>query len=298
MKKLQTLIIVSLLAFLVMLSGCFPKSLVWSPDGSYAAFFTKDGDLYFTDHQGRLSDKLCDNVFRIAWLNDSQSIMLETVTECTSWQQLTQKASPELTQQIKNNSAYFINLTDPTLWQDLQNRYTLDSNMIAGIKLYLRDQKATEISPQLKDSLTGNVKFNCYSIEFARWQGGSLNIEKVLCQFTIPVWDIAISPDNNKAAFTLLDLNDNSPAGSSLWVMHLPTGSIRLIAENNALFPDWTADSSALVYTARANKGKGDDIFIGNLQIVKWQSADVINSDIEVNTLAALMMSYNTRVRC
>ncbi len=298
MKKPQTFIVFSLLTIMVALSGCFPKSLVWSPDGNYAAFFTKDGDLYFSDHQGRLSAKVCDKVFGIAWLNDNQSILLETVTECKSWQQFTQIAKPELLDEIKSNSSYFVNVSAPDQWQDLQNRYTLDDNMIAAVKLYLRDENTADISPQLKESLAGNIEFNCYAIELARWQGGSLNIEKVLCQFTLPVWDIVISSDNNKAAFTLLDQKDSSPVGSSLWVLDLATGSQRHIADNAALFPDWTDDSSALVYVAMANKGKGDDIFVGNLQIAKWQSADLINSDIEIKTLAALMMSYNTRVRC
>ena len=77
----------ALLAFVFLFfTGCKEEiqKVIWSPDGSRAAIVTRGG-LRFCDAEGKLSSEVLQGVYRVAWLNDAQHLVVAREHEVKTW---------------------------------------------------------------------------------------------------------------------------------------------------------------------------------------------------------------------
>jgi len=75
------------LMLVVMMTGCFPQQkIIWSPDGNQAVVLSDDGELYRCDPDGTLSEKLLDDVVRVAWRKDSHGLVLARMEKVSNWE--------------------------------------------------------------------------------------------------------------------------------------------------------------------------------------------------------------------
>src|SRR6266545_4524964 len=84
--RFRRLALVPLALALLLLAGCLEQIYVWSPDGRRAAVVNLGQDgLLLCDADGRLSAPLVPDVFRVAWLGDSQRLVLARKHRETRW---------------------------------------------------------------------------------------------------------------------------------------------------------------------------------------------------------------------
>ena len=84
-KPIAVVRMVSLCLFLGLHSGCLEKRIQWSPDGTRAAIITADG-LFLTDPFGNLeSISSPSTVYALAWLSDSQQMVVAGRTAGDTW---------------------------------------------------------------------------------------------------------------------------------------------------------------------------------------------------------------------
>lgn len=298
MKNIKLIVCMFLAAVMLLLPGCFPKALTWSPDGKTAAICTEDG-LFFTDSEGKVvssgmeQGELC----RTAWLHDSEHLLVERVVKCKSWSEVEQKVAPEIKATIAEMASEFGKVTQDQQWSDLEAKYGLNDNDIYGIKLYLKAQN-DQMSDVVTGKLTGEPEYQIYSIEKVAWKNGQLTVDRQLCQFAEPVWEMYVSGNDKYAVMVTCDMQGESQPVSSLWLLDLEQGIKKLVDTNVAIYPGWMADSRHVVYTRAAGE-LSDDVCVGNLvmaEVIDEQGKLIDNSPKK--TLAGMMMSVYTRVHC
>ncbi len=126
------------LGCLLILAGCLQERLCWSPEGSRAAIITADG-LYFTDAAGKLSPLLLPNAYRVAWLGDSQRLVVAHSRPVKDFATLARAPGPDRTVTLTAKAE--------SLWQQLQplkSTKELPSikpdDVVGCLLLYLRER--------------------------------------------------------------------------------------------------------------------------------------------------------------
>ena len=84
---------------LLLVSGCLEKHIVWSPDGSQAAVIARDG-LHVCNPAGQLSPLLLPNAYMVAWLKDSQRLVVARTRQVDDWATIAHALGPERSAQV------------------------------------------------------------------------------------------------------------------------------------------------------------------------------------------------------
>ena len=304
-RSLCTLLIMT--SSILWLSGCYPKRIVWTPDGRWAAVSTDNG-LFFIDPNGKIVDTLPGRVLHARWSPDGRHLAIERHLYAQQWKdvetslpkpcrdELVQYAQPLLT--VKNKDEWQTRITM------LRNIDKISKNHIHGIKLYLRDNAPEDFPKDLIASWKDDCDFNCYSLQLGVWKHQTFTLQKTLFSSAQRIWDMTFSRKGQVLAFTTAILeeedDDDIHHPSSLWAVDIKTEELILLDRNIALYPDWGPQGSFLYYTRSVEETPDDHTISTILKIrVCDPNGALYNSDQEKPTaIVGLLANDFTRVHC
>jgi hypothetical protein len=299
------LILASVALALLLLTGCLEQHLLWSPDGKRAAVIDKDSGLFLCDIDGKLSPPLVPDVFRVAWLSDSQQLILARKHSESKWTPIAramgQQSAAALVAQA---DAFWQKLQTGTQWSSLWRvpgmweRRERDEGLI---KIYLHERYGESLHVKLDAGDWDNVAqqtANIYELVMARIDGDTIITGTQLHEGIDEISDCRVSPGDKAVAFVTQMAQDKDEDGR-LWVVQVNTSTPVLVAERVAFFPDWTADARSLVYLQSSGASATDDLRLGTLvqrKVLNPEGKIEIESDRK--ELGGWIFSSLCRIRC
>jgi hypothetical protein len=123
----------------LLLGGCLEQCVVWAPDGQRAAVLVGDG-LHLCDVGGKLTDTLVPDVYRVAWLSDSQQLVLARTRQESTWSPVAKALGPDDAATIVTKAeAVWQKLQTGTSWSDVTPMFggDRDANLV---QVFLRER--------------------------------------------------------------------------------------------------------------------------------------------------------------
>jgi hypothetical protein len=286
---------------LLLLSGCLEKHLVWSPDGNRAAVIAKDG-LHLCDLDGRLTPLLLPDVYQVAWLGDSQRLVVARGRKTGDWTLIARAAGSE-------RAAAFAAKAE-SIWGQLETggeggilMRELGKDKDGDVlKVCLRERHGEALRTKVSTGDWADLEGKQVEISeliMARIAGGQIQPGTLLHEGLEKIQDIRVSPGDHAVAFTT-DITPGNDNECRLLLARIDgTGAVS-VAEHTNLFPDWTADGRTLTYVQASGDGrKKDDLRLGVLaQRAVLDGDGRIKVAEQAEDLAGLMFSNTARVRC
>jgi hypothetical protein len=277
---------------LLLLAGCFEQGLTWSPDGKRAAVISNAG-LFLCGADGTLSPPLMPDVLRVAWLSDSQQLVLAKKIEVNTWAPIARALGAPATEVLVAKAE--------DAWKKFQAGANL-SEIVKGrderlIKIYLRERHGEALQAKLKPDewkAMTETDANISQLITARIDGDKVVPIAQLYEGVDEVISCRIAADDRAVAF----VTDAGKDGQ-LWVVAMDASPPVLVANQVAFLPDWTADARSLVYLQASGVAVKDDLRLGTL--VRREVLDAsgkIKVQPEQKYLAGWIFSEMSRVRC
>jgi hypothetical protein len=267
----------ALLAVTLSASACFgphrdwTDDLVWSPDGRRAVYLN-GGDLYLTDTEGRLTPRLATDIYRVAWLGDSQRLLMARSRRVATFAEVASAIGPERTRALIAEAEH--------LWLHFQRPDLLD--LLDGpmssqaVFRYLFENHEQAMRERLGEGELEEFDegIALHAVVLGRLRDGRLELGPVLDEFVVPIRTIRPADGDQLAAFVTEDDGFMVDDTIRTFVVPLnPPGSATLVASNTNRFPDWTPDGRTLLYLAAS----GADVNIGILGCLAKR--DVVGAD-------------------
>ncbi|HTZ22014.1 MAG TPA: hypothetical protein VMC06_14105 [Opitutaceae bacterium] len=321
---LTNLVTWPLALLLLLLTGCLEKHLVWSPDGQRAAVIAKgEGEegngLYLCDADGKLTARLVPAVYRVAWLGDSQQLVVARSRKTSNWAEVARILGAGKAAEVaaKAEAAWEKTAANrPEQWSLdqgggglLGNRNSTQRGLALGgdgydgaTMVYLWAHHADGLRALYgtkTDEIRAKDAFAGHELLMARIVDDKIQLGTTLYQGLAEIQDIRIAPGDRAVAFTE-EATPGSDKESRLMLARINGTGAVLVAERTSLFADWTADGRSLVYVQALGGGaKKDDLRLASL--VRREVVDdhgQINVAEKAEDMAGLMYSNTTRVRC
>ncbi|HVS53786.1 MAG TPA: hypothetical protein VHD62_15630 [Opitutaceae bacterium] len=289
---------------LALVAGCGfdEQRLVWSPDGKRAAVLNH-GDFYLTDAEGKLSPKLAEDVTRVAWLDDSQRLVLAIARHVFDWPAVAQEIGAAKTQEVALAAeAVWKKIQAGTAWEEAAKEFELNNTNV--LALYLTQKHGAELRAKVDDKtwkqIDGQAVVDVRQLVVARIENDQLQLGAVLYHGLSDYADIRTAPGGRAVAFvvqTALEKQGNV----RLLVTPIDATEVVEVATMVASFPDWTPDGRSVAYVqgAAESAGNGQVPQLGAL-IVRRVFADdgKVALDPEPQALAGCILTGQIRVRC
>lgn len=293
------------LAFLLTFSGCIPdQAVIWSPDGKQAIVLS-DGNMYRCTPDGALSEKLLGGVFRAAWLSDSTHLVVARNAKFTAWSDVEELLLPEERERViaisdKVNAAY-------KETRDLEQvaKEVVELEDISGAEGGLIGLYVNETYPELIEAAELEdgepITAELYLIEVVELRAGALQSKRVVgTGWTLPIWSLRVSPDDKSVAFSCGEGigDDADPAAVYVVALDGDSGALK-VADNAALYPDWSRDGQWLLFAA-SNFEYGDKkLVLGNISRCRVADEKGLLEEIpSPEELVNIVMDPMIRVRC
>jgi hypothetical protein len=313
------------LALLLLLSGCLEKHLVWSPDGERAAVIAKGGTegtdgLYLCDADGKLTARLVPGVYRVAWLGDSQQLVVAREQKSADWTEVTRMLGAQKAAEVATKAeAAWEKSAGNRLEQwrvdqggsgpfgtrsngELRARATGGDGYGGATMVYLWAHRADGLRAlysEKSEGIRAQDVFTGHELLMARIVDDRIQLGTTLHEGLSEIQDIRIAPGDRTVAFTE-ETTPGSDKESRLLLARIDGTGAVLVAERTSLFADWTADGRSLVYVQALGGGaKKDDMRLASLvrcEVLGDQGQIKVAENTE--DLAGLMYSNATRVRC
>ncbi len=287
------------------IAGCVPKRVTWSPDGSQAAIIGNMG-LYLCDADGKLSSLLAPGVTAAEWFPDGKRLALVQEAEVDQWSAiasaLTDAQRDSLVEIAKQLST---DLQSADQWNDrvkkLHERDLVSPNEVDAIKLYLRDTKAPNVPAEVLADLS---KVTLHAVRIGMLDDGKIALGAAVWTGLNQVFGLRIAGHGKDMILT-----SGNPFGKDdeqriveLWLISPDQQpQAQVLEKNTALYPDWTADGTSVVYCKPAeDPGSTNNSLVGLLvsQAVCDAQGKLLADHAGVKELVGLMMSEMTRVCC
>lgn len=304
MSKKSIINITVVMGTCLILFGCHPKVINWSPDGQWAAY-CNDVGLFFVDGEGKISDKMLDQVFRAEWFSDGKRLAIEQWAELKSWKQIESTVSQEYREKYVKYANSLLSVKDKQDWQEktkmLQDLKLLDDSQLRAVQIYIRDMASSDFPKDvIKSWPNHSFEFYYHYLRTGTWDGKNFTVGEPLWESPERIWDMRISPKGRVVAFTSASPGDfEEGTVSSLWAADVETKKVGLLDKNTALYPDWNAAGTTLFYVRSIGKESTDNP-LGTL--LKRQICDSDGAMLDVfsnpESLAGLVANEFTKVRC
>jgi len=253
-------------ATVLLLGGCLKKNIVWSPDGQQAAVISQDG-LRFCGADGALSSPSSPGVYLVAWLGDSQHLLVARERPAANWAEVARVLGSERTQQIAAAvEAAWAKVKQGALWSvvtlDLLNENPLP-------QFCLRELHGSELRPKLSTeewaALTG-VEVKLHEVALARRQDGRVELGTPLFTDLGMVADLRLAPGEKAVAITVAKSARNGD--HHRLVVAALDGAVppAALANEVSASPDWAIDGRALVYCQSPGLPEKDQVQFGVFQ--------------------------------
>jgi hypothetical protein len=296
----------SVVAVLVALSGCFPeKRVAWSPDGRWATVKGGDNGLYLCDPTGRLSKRLVENAGAVAWLPDSQHVVLSRSEPATSWNEVAAVLPADRKRELEALA--------PALRDELLNFSgdwdKFEAKSVAGLSggeklalfVHVREQFGPALRAKLGDKWADFEKLEAqvYTLQTAAVKPDmTLELGPPLARSLNEFDALRVAPSGKAVAYRSAAVDGDS--AKPLLVLALDgQATPQPVAERTSLFPDWSRDGRYLVYASSQTQGE-KDLRLGT--IARRQVADeagkLLATFPEAEELAGIAYQDEVRVRC
>jgi hypothetical protein len=296
----STLAAVATALLFLLLSGCLEKHFIWSPDGNRAAVIAKNG-IHLCDPDGKLSPLLLPNVYQVAWLGDSQRLVVARERKVGDWTPVARALGPERAGKVAAEAdALWRNLEAGGQWGILTKNLRQRKDVFV-LMIYLRERYGEALRAKISAGDWDEVKSlqaEFSELVMARIVGEQIQPGALLHEGLEKVNDIRVAPGDRTVAFTTdLALDDNDK--SRLLVASIDATGAATVAGHTAAYPDWTADGRSLVYVQASGGGAKDDLRLGTLV-----RREVIASDGTIKVaekpedLAGMVFGNTIRARC
>ena len=299
-KRCRTAAWASLALTALLLAGCLEEHLVWSPDGARAAVVAKDG-LHFCDAEGKLTPLLLPGVFAVAWMSDSQRLVVVRAHPADGWATLARVLGPERAADVAARAAdIWKKLAAGGQWGAL-TKESGGKNAKATLEIFLRERYGEALRAKMTagdwdEMKSAQVEIN--ELLIARIEGAVVRPGPVLHEGVEKIEALRVSPGDQAVAFTT-DLTPDNDKECRLWLTRVDAAGAATVAERTAAYPDWTPDRRALVYFQAAEGGAKEDLRLGTLI---WRGVldaqGKIGLQKDADELAGVMFSNTARIRC
>lgn len=290
---------------LLFLNGCLEQHLVWSPDGKRAAVIDKEDGLYLCDTDGKLSPSPVPDVFRVAWLGDSQRLVLARKHSETKWTPVARAMGQQRAEQlIVQAEALWQKFQTGTDWGSLWRSRGMFEGRVREevlIEIYLRERYGEALHAKLDAAqwkYVSDQEVDLFELVMAKIDGDKIVIGTQLYEGVDEIADCRVSP-GDKAVVFVTQIKEDKDEDGRLWIVQVNTSTPELVGERVAFFPDWTADARSLVYLQSSGAAAKDDLRLGTLVQREVLDADgKIKIATDQKELAGWMFSPFCRIRC
>lgn len=289
----------------LLLSGCWVDRIAWSPDGARAVVITSEG-LYLCDSGGKLSPLLVPGAYRVAWLPDSQRLLVARIRKITDYAGLAAALGPDRTRAlaVKAESIWQRIADDPKIEFNDRLEPTDD---IAALLLCLRAHHNDALRAKMNEKERADfdaTTVEWHSLAVAHLGDTGLEFSAPIAEGLATFRDVRPTPSGLAVAFiTPIELSPDNDGGLQLFVAPLD-GSAQpaMLATGVAAHPDWTPDSRSIVYMQAEGGSPGDKsdaLLLGTLvdrQVL--DEAGHVRLEAGPRELAGLIFQVENRVRC
>ncbi|MBN2685504.1 MAG: hypothetical protein JXR40_09520 [Pontiellaceae bacterium] len=293
------------IVFLLTVAGCIPdQAVIWSPDGKQAVVLS-DGNLYRCTPDGALSEKLLEGVFRAAWLSDSTHLVIARNAEFTVWSDAAELLLPEERERLiavaeKLNAAYMEIGDLEQVAKEVVELEDLSGAEAGLIGLYVSEKYPELIeAAELEDDEP--ISAELYLIEVVDLRAGAVQSKRVGgTGWTLPIWSLRVSPDDKAVAFSCGEVigDDADPAALYVAALNGDSGAQK-VADNAALYPDWSRDGQWLLFAASNVEFSDKDLVLGSISRCRVADDNGLLEQIPSSEeLVGVIMNPLTRVRC
>jgi hypothetical protein len=294
----------------LLLTGCLPERISWSPDGRHALVLSDH--LYVTDAQGRLT-KLTDTTARsVAWFADSKRFVAVRQTRSTrKWSEVAELLPPKDRQAVVAMAEQFraeiLGLGEKDLGK-LPRSQGLDAFVLEMMKMYLAASHAPELRPKLGATWGEfeRASAEIHAVTVARVETGSLKDERTVVQWPATILNAAVSPNSKLIAFTTAGFEKRggfTVSAARLYVASLSEKKGKadpwLVCDRSSWQFDWSPDGRSLAYTAAVGSTGGKNLHLGSLvkHEVASQAGQLAEPPGKSEEIAAVVFSPVTRQR-
>ncbi len=242
-----------IIATLLLVAGCIPQRIGWSPDGSIAYVLADDG-LRFCDIEGNLTDLRAAGIKSAVWTPDGKQLVIEGEATFESWGDFAEHLDKWRSDQIiERATAACRHAVTGRPWDDAVElvrdtfAHPISDNEVDAWKLYIRDNFDDEDDKQLIASWgeVDSVKLDLIAV--ADYRDGDIGEPRFIAASTEDVFSLILSPDGEALLYTTVeDLDDDEARG--LHVVLLTGGPSAQLNHYPGLYADWTPDSRSAVY--------------------------------------------------
>ena len=300
------------LGVLLLAGGCrVEERMVWSPDGARAAVRLPDG-LCLMDASGVLSPPVASNVLAVAWLPDSQGLVLLRQIPMTNWPDAARLLPPEETAIVEALTRGMVDVLKGALVAAGGDAAAVSEKFLKPLKiespdkfipiaLCLHDTQTTALRQIIQGArnagdwekfLTNSFEINVNELSILHLKDGRTNGTPQLLERTL---DDLAEPRPSPTAPVVAFLRRNS-----LTVVPLNGGTNRIcVTDKTAGSYDWTPDGKSLVYPVRLT-GEWEPDAINLVRIERRVAVDAAGALIagDVLPLALAGVTFTPRVRC
>ncbi len=303
MKRCLLVVVAGLLAA----AGCLPEEKVfWSPDGRRAVIMAPDG-LYLCDGEGALSPRVTGKATGVAWLPDSKRLVVaREQPPLKTWKDVAAFVGEADAKVIMEGAAklrqeFLAYQGEPGKFEPKIFEETALSRVVL-MGMYLRDNLAEglpeKLGPEKWKDVQG-LEAAVYSLEVGEVDGAAVEFQAPVRLLHPPV-NLRVSPDGRNVAYVT---NTVLPKGGwALFVASLGGGLPRLVAENVALFADWSADGRFLAYARATGPGPASEgtLRLGTIsrRMVCDAEGKILQTFENATDLAGLIFQDDLKVRC
>ena len=304
LKNSLSRLVLGLLALtLLLLAGCLEQVCVWSPDGQRAAVLNLGGDgLRLCDVDGRLSPLLMPAVFRVAWLSDSQRLVLARKHNETKWTPIARALGRSRAEAVVVAAeAAWQKLQAGADWRSVRESYADREPDWAWVSICLLDRHGDALAAKIdvgERAKAADQSVEIQDLFLAQIEGEKITLGTQLFEGVDAISDFRVSPGDKAVAF-VAERKEGKSKENRLWGVTLTNPAPELVADRVAAFPDWTADAHALVYVQASGQSSSADLRLATLvQREVLDAAGKLQIKPEQTDLAGLIFSDQSRVRC
>jgi len=290
-----TAVYVMCLLMALVLNGCIPERVVWSPDGTRALVLADDG-LHIGDADGKLGPVIQKDVARTAWLLDGKGILVVTKATYKTWTEFAKASGASVNKEAVAKLRRALSGE-----QDATKGMTENEKILAG--LYLRESEPgfTPLAGTETDLISDKREYTPTVCQLYDLDAGQAKAGPVLFwgseNHTL---ELRVSKSGKYAAITMMKYDDKAPPPQLFVVATRSTTKEPRVLElgDAGSFPDWDVDDKAIVY----HKPVSDKDVLASItrQTVLDEKGTLLTKDQlpERQDLANLVFDVMGRVRC
>ncbi len=264
---------------MLLVAGCWPERVVWSPDGQYAAVIGGEGDdgwgdgLYLCDAQGNLSAPAPTegDIIAVDWFPDSERCVAVVSGKLRTWAEIEPLLSEEEKERLVSLSEAFRQDILASYEGDLgrlQSVKGFDSETLLTMKIYLRDHKDAKLVEKLGERWKEFEEASCegWLLQVLAVKEGGLNVGAMVARSSDEIVTVRVSPEGKAVAYTRGKPDKWHEEGLALYVAAADgSGREELVADFVGMYPDWSANGQELVYEACESAPLADDAGLGTI---------------------------------